>query len=108
MSKSWIVLALASTLCLFAGSASAAGLGGCEISKDRLSVVVNAKGDGTKGYQCQVTCRARVENQRAFEVVRCSYRLGANAAEKTYCQQKAVSGGKFTEIATGDYQCVPR
>lgn len=88
--------------------ASAFALGGCKISPDRLSITVTASNDGAKAYACQATCRARVENQRAFEVVTCRWSASANMAEKQVCKVTARSGGKFTEIANSNAICSPR
>lgn len=88
--------------------AAAIALGGCEISADRLSITVTASNDEAKSYACQATCKARVENQRAFEVVTCRWSASPNMAEKQVCKVTAKSGGKFTEIANSNAICSPR
>ncbi len=68
---------------------AAFAIGRCIISDDKLTVVVRSGSSDEDSYQCQVTCRTRVEGQRAFEMVQCAYGLKLGAKERVVCEVKA-------------------
>lgn len=90
--------------------AGAIGLkpGVCMLSADKSRVEVTAGNSSTKAYACATECRLRVSGQRAFELFKCQYRLGANAKEKLVCHRDGGSPGHYTEVATTSAICVPR
>lgn len=80
----------------------------CLISSDKTSVEVHASNGGASAYQCTMWCKATVTGQQAFTPVTCSFRLGANAADKIECDQSAPNGGTFSAIVSKKSTCVPR
>lgn len=80
----------------------------CTLSADKSRMIVLGMNAGAQSYSCLVECRLNVSGQRAFDVFKCNFALGANSAERQVCERTGNSPGHFTKITSSRYTCAPR
>lgn len=101
-----IVLAMIGwpTLALSAGFPRAE----CTLNTDKSSMRVLGVSTGGKAYSCSAECRLKISGQRAFDLFKCNFSLGANTNETVVCERPGSGRGHYTEVSSSKFTCIPQ